>query len=123
MGRRETASPARTSQLSTRKERGSDGALRSQPSTSRKPLRAKPGKVVTQLAYARQGIITPEMEFIAIRENLGREAHRQSGSDKSEIRNPKSDNSNSKFEFARNDLRFRHAALEPIANWQSAIPQ
>jgi len=40
----------------------------------RKPLRAKPGKVVTQLQYARQGIITPEMEFIAIRENLGREA-------------------------------------------------
>ena len=32
-------------------------------------LRAKPGKVVTQLAYARAGIITPEMEFIAIREN------------------------------------------------------
>jgi phosphomethylpyrimidine synthase len=38
----------------------------------RKPLRAKAGKVVTQLAYARAGIITPEMEFIAIRENLGR---------------------------------------------------
>ncbi|MCW5555237.1 MAG: phosphomethylpyrimidine synthase ThiC [Verrucomicrobiae bacterium] len=36
----------------------------------RKPLRAKPGKVVTQLAYARAGIITPEMEYIAIRENL-----------------------------------------------------
>ncbi|MGB8370942.1 MAG: phosphomethylpyrimidine synthase ThiC [Limisphaerales bacterium] len=36
----------------------------------RKSLRAKPGKVVTQLAYARAGIITPEMEFIAIRENL-----------------------------------------------------
>jgi phosphomethylpyrimidine synthase len=35
----------------------------------RKILRAKPGKVVTQLAYARRGIITPEMEFIAIREN------------------------------------------------------
>src|SRR5438093_1591080 len=51
----------------------------------RRPLRAKPGKVVTQLAYARRGIITPEMEFIAIRENLGREAHRQSGSDKFEI--------------------------------------
>ena len=34
------------------------------------PLRAKPGKIVTQLHYARQGIITPEMEFIAIRENL-----------------------------------------------------
>ncbi|HWX21932.1 MAG TPA: phosphomethylpyrimidine synthase ThiC [Candidatus Binatia bacterium] len=39
----------------------------------RGPLRAKPGKVVTQFHYARQGIITPEMEFIAIRENLGRE--------------------------------------------------
>jgi phosphomethylpyrimidine synthase len=36
----------------------------------RKPLRAKKGKVVTQLHYARQGIITPEMEFIAIREGL-----------------------------------------------------
>ncbi len=35
-----------------------------------KPLRAKKGKVVTQLAYARAGVITPEMEFIAIRENL-----------------------------------------------------
>ena len=37
----------------------------------RRPLRAKPGKVVTQLAYARAGIITPEMEFVAIRENMG----------------------------------------------------
>src|SRR5690606_15486333 len=34
-----------------------------------KPLKAKPGKNVTQLHYARKGIITPEMEFIAIREN------------------------------------------------------
>ena len=41
-------------------------------SQRRKPLRAKAGKVVTQLAYARAGIITPEMEFIAIRENMGR---------------------------------------------------
>src|SRR5437870_6859803 len=40
-------------------------------SLQRKPLRAKPGKIVTQLHYARQGIITQEMEFIAIRENLG----------------------------------------------------
>jgi len=37
-----------------------------------KPLRAKPGRIVTQLHYARQGVITPEMEFVAIRENLGR---------------------------------------------------
>jgi phosphomethylpyrimidine synthase len=85
----------------------------------RKPLRAKTHPV-TQLWYARQGIITPEMEFIAIRENMGREANRQSGSDKSEIRNSKSE-TNSKFEFARNDLRFRHAGSEPIGNRQSAI--
>ena len=39
----------------------------------RRPLRARAGRAVTQLAYARAGIITPEMEFIAIRENLGRE--------------------------------------------------
>ncbi|HEX3035794.1 MAG TPA: phosphomethylpyrimidine synthase ThiC [Thermodesulfobacteriota bacterium] len=35
----------------------------------RKPLRAKPGKNVSQMHYARRGIITPEMEYIAIREN------------------------------------------------------
>ncbi|MEN9359021.1 MAG: phosphomethylpyrimidine synthase ThiC [Verrucomicrobiota bacterium] len=39
-----------------------------------KPLRAKAGKVVTQLQYARAGIITPEMEFIAIRENMKQSA-------------------------------------------------
>src|SRR5262245_29288251 len=38
----------------------------------RKPLRASAGHPVTQLWYARQGIVTPEMEFIAIRENHGR---------------------------------------------------
>ncbi len=40
---------------------------------NRKPLRAKGGVAVTQMAYARRGIITPEMEYIAIRENMGRE--------------------------------------------------
>ena len=38
----------------------------------RKPLRAKNGKPVTQLHYAKAGIITPEMEFVAIRENMRR---------------------------------------------------
>jgi phosphomethylpyrimidine synthase len=42
----------------------------------RKPLRAKPGKNVTQRHYARKGIITPEMEYIAIRENQTLEAAR-----------------------------------------------
>ncbi len=40
----------------------------------RQPLRAKAGRNVSQMHYARKGIVTPEMEFIAIRENLGRDA-------------------------------------------------
>lgn len=46
-------------------------------SVRHQPLRATAGKAVTQLAYARAGIVTPEMEFIAIRENLGREAAKE----------------------------------------------
>jgi phosphomethylpyrimidine synthase len=48
------------------------GRLEDFPALRRTPLRAKPGACVTQMHYARQGIITPEMEFIAIRENPGR---------------------------------------------------
>ncbi|WP_096186032.1 phosphomethylpyrimidine synthase ThiC [Evansella halocellulosilytica] len=40
------------------------------PGLRRKPLRAKKGRNVTQLHYAKQGIVTPEMEFVAIRENM-----------------------------------------------------
>jgi len=40
---------------------------------NRKPLRAKSGCNVSQMHYAKKGIITPEMEYIAIRENLRRE--------------------------------------------------
>jgi phosphomethylpyrimidine synthase len=36
----------------------------------RRPLRARPGKVVTQMHYARRGVITPEMEFVALREGV-----------------------------------------------------
>ncbi len=42
------------------------------PGLRRQPLKAKPGHAVTQMHYAKRGIITPEMEFIAIRENMGR---------------------------------------------------
>lgn len=44
----------------------------------RKPRKAKAGANVTQMHYARRGIITPEMEFIAIRENLNRAAYIES---------------------------------------------
>jgi phosphomethylpyrimidine synthase len=43
----------------------------------RKPMRAKPGHSVTQLHYARKGIITPEMEFVAIREGVDPEFVRE----------------------------------------------
>jgi phosphomethylpyrimidine synthase len=43
----------------------------------RKPLRAKSGQNVTQIHYARKGIVTPEMEFISIRENQSREVARE----------------------------------------------
>ena len=43
------------------------------PNVRRKVLRAKPGMNVSQMHYARQGIVTPEMEYVAERENLGRE--------------------------------------------------
>ncbi|MEP7454753.1 phosphomethylpyrimidine synthase ThiC [Phyllobacterium sp. SB3] len=40
------------------------------------PRKARDGKAITQLAYARAGIITPEMEYVAVRENLGRDVAR-----------------------------------------------
>jgi len=46
------------------------------PAPNPRPRRAKAGQAVTQLAYARRGIITPEMEFVAIREMQGRTALR-----------------------------------------------
>ncbi|MCP9221325.1 phosphomethylpyrimidine synthase ThiC [Erythrobacter sp. LQ02-29] len=44
------------------------------PNVVKRPLRAKVGQNVSQMHYARQGIITPEMEYVAERENLGRAA-------------------------------------------------
>jgi len=67
----------------------------------RKPLRARDGRAVTQLWYAREGIITPEMEYIAIRENAGRAAHRRSRSDQSS-------NGNLKTAISRNSLGHQH---------------
>src|SRR5437762_5716414 len=86
---------------------GKNGNLKSEIFNlqSRRPLRAKNGNAVTQLAYARQGLITPEMEFIAVRENLGR----MSGGG---LEPP------TRF---RNDLRFSHPGSEPIENRKSKI--
>jgi phosphomethylpyrimidine synthase len=55
------------------------GRLEDFPTLRRTPLRAKKGSCVTQMHYAKRGIITPEMEFIAIRENLGRQQNLECG--------------------------------------------
>jgi phosphomethylpyrimidine synthase len=69
---------------------------------ARKPLRARAGYSVTQLAYARRGIITPEMEFIAIRESMGRAVQ------------PRIENRDSRF--GKNDSRFsNHESRDSLA--------
>jgi phosphomethylpyrimidine synthase len=51
---------------------GRTGNVESFPAVPAKTLKAKPGQAVTQMAYARKGIVTPEMEYVAVRESLGR---------------------------------------------------
>ncbi len=79
----------------------------------RKTLRAKPGKVVTQFAYARAGIITPEMEFIAIRENMGRAMMEDRGSKIADL----------SHDIIRNDLHKQHegSAQSSILHPQSSF--
>ena len=61
------------------------GKLEEFPGLRRQPLKAKPGHNVTQMHYARRGLITPEMEYVAIRENLGREAAFEAMNDRSKL--------------------------------------
>ena len=49
-----------------------NGRVQPFPNVVQRPLRAKAGGNVSQMHYARRGIITPEMEYVATRENLGR---------------------------------------------------
>jgi phosphomethylpyrimidine synthase len=78
----------------------------------RKILRAKPGKVVTQFAYARAGIITPEMEFIAIRESMGRQKMEDG---RSKIGDLSRDN-------VRNDLDKQHIGSAQLPSSNSYLP-
>jgi len=49
------------------------GGVPAFPNTVKRPMRAKAGANISQMHYAKQGIVTPEMEYVATRENLGRE--------------------------------------------------
>jgi phosphomethylpyrimidine synthase len=88
---------------------GERSEVRFQRSVKNKALRAK-SSAVTQLYYARNGVITPEMEFIAIRENHGRA-----------VATDRRSQSAATEEVARNDLDFTHAGSEPIGNRKSEI--
>jgi len=73
---------ARPSYLPPAKKNGHASALQTErfPDSARRPtLRARPGCNVTQMHYARKGMITPEMEYIAIRENIGRQKAWENG--------------------------------------------
>jgi phosphomethylpyrimidine synthase len=62
------------------KNGSANGATERFPDSSRRPiLRAKPGSNVSQMHYAKKGTITPEMEYIAIRENIGRRQALENG--------------------------------------------
>ncbi len=76
---------------------------------SRRPLRARTGRAVTQLWYAREGIITPEMEFIAIRENQG-------SARASRVPFGASPNGSLKSEIDRNSLAHQHRGESFSAN-------
>jgi phosphomethylpyrimidine synthase len=84
---------------------GTDGLVLEQfPGVSRKPRRGKAGSV-SQLNYARKGVITPEMEFIAIRENMKLQAAKEAVE--------------MSVQAPRDDLRFQH----PGHSWGAAIPK
>jgi phosphomethylpyrimidine synthase len=68
-----------------------------------RPLRARTGQVVTQLQYARAGIITPEMEFIALREQMTNDQCRMTKGDLSQ-------------DPVRNDLRKQHAGSAQLSS-------
>ncbi len=83
------------------------GRLREFPRGNREVLKAKSGGAVTQFAYARRGIITPEMEFVALRENQGLEdLIAKMGPD-----------------LPRDNLLFQHTGRSFGANLQSITPE
>ena len=84
----------------------------------RKPLRAKKGKNLTQLHYARKGIITPEMEYVAIRENQDRAAA------KNYLLDPERENRLKGESFGANlpDLITPEFVRDEIARGRAVIP-
>ncbi len=91
--------------------RGGLSPLSAPTNATRRPLKASAGHPVTQYWYARQGIITPEMEYIAIRENLGRAAEVTPAS-RRWIQDDHRPEAGDPFE--RDDLRHRHPGSQEV---------
>ena len=100
------------------------------PGLQRTPRRAKPGANVTQMHYARRGIVTPEMEFVALRENGKREWMREYLSDAEREQRLRGDARGARLpeivtpEFVRDEVargraiipaNINHPELEPMA--------
>jgi phosphomethylpyrimidine synthase len=60
-------------------QKATSGTERFPDGSRRAVLRAKPGRNVSQMHYAKKGVVTPEMEYISIRENIAREAAAENG--------------------------------------------
>src|SRR6266699_3548450 len=113
--------PTPNAERPTSNSNGNDSNVNASPASSfvirhssfaaRKPLRAKPGNCVTQLYYARKGIITPEMEFIAIRENGAQTSGlwgQQASGLRSEANRRDARSPHGQDAYAPNDLRHSH---------------
>ncbi|MBK4775900.1 phosphomethylpyrimidine synthase ThiC (plasmid) [Candidatus Pantoea edessiphila] len=90
------------------------------------PIKAKDGKKVTQMQYARAGIITPEMEFISIRENMGRQFIEETINKDKNIKSPPKITA----EFVRQEIlagraivpaNINHPELEPMIIGQNFL--
>ncbi|MGB7946698.1 MAG: phosphomethylpyrimidine synthase ThiC, partial [Candidatus Binatia bacterium] len=98
------------------------------PDAARRPmLRAKSGRNVSQMHYAKKGIVTPEMEYIAIRENIGRQQALENGANG----NPRTTTGNSfgasipKFvtpEFVRDEVARGRAIIPANINHPESEP-
>jgi phosphomethylpyrimidine synthase len=85
----------------------------------REVRRAKSGQNVSQMHYARRGIITPEMEFVAIRENLKRAMLRENGSHPGLAKIMTQHRGNS---FGRKRSRRNHPGVCARAKWRADAP-
>jgi phosphomethylpyrimidine synthase len=90
------------------------------PGVRRRPRKAKSGGNVSQMHYARKGVITPEMEYVAIRENLGREREREAAT--AERSNLRFQHKGESFGASIPDIITPEFVREEVARGRAIIP-